>query len=97
MSENHKEAYKKFLQSPSWQIKRDVVRKRAEGCCERCGHAQQGCMAVHHLTYDYGWDCSPIWLAYLCCDCHDFVHGRSTYDPCNGITFDELEMMIDNL
>ncbi len=92
-----KEAYKKFLQSPAWQAKRDIVRKRAKGICERCGNHQQGCMAVHHTTYEFGWDCSPAWLVYLCCDCHDFIHGKSYDDPCNGISFNELEMMIDNL
>lgn len=98
------EAYKAFLRSPEWARKRELVRRRAvannDGNCERCYHFRYP-MAVHHITYNghtdnpdtpwpHGWDCDPRYLAYLCEDCHDYVHGKHYFDPAQPLSLSEL-------
>mgnify|MGYP003630563997 CR=1 FL=1 len=88
-------AYHDFLRSKEWQLKRSEVKERAaktcDGGCERCGHRSPA-MVVHHLTYQFGWLCDARWLAYLCSDCHDFIHGRSYYDPCKIPTIKQMNL-----
>jgi hypothetical protein len=43
------EAYNKYLQSPAWIQKRQLVRRRSGGICEGCG--QQNAVVVHHRNY----------------------------------------------
>jgi 5-methylcytosine-specific restriction endonuclease McrA len=44
-----KEKYQAYLCSREWAEKREAVRKRAGGKCERCSTLPMD--AVHHLTY----------------------------------------------
>jgi hypothetical protein len=90
-------SYSEFLKSPEWALKKAEVKRRAKGLCERCGADATRCGATHHTTYKHGWDCDVAWLALLCCDCHEFVHNKSTYDPLSPPSFAELEQMISRL
>jgi len=67
------------------QRRREKVKRRAHGMCERCGSKGFVC---HHLSYQgfgdsdtsdewpEGWDCDISFLAWLCFECHDLCHGR---------------------
>jgi hypothetical protein len=71
--------YLEYLASPEWAEKRELVRHRCGGRCERC---QVRRMRVpHHKTYvrlGHEWLRD---LQGLCRPCHAFVHGRLRRDP----------------
>lgn len=73
------EKYNRYLCSRAWGKKREAVRRRANGMCERC--LWQKGYAVHHLTYKRIYKERLSDLQLLCSDCHDFVHAKSDYDP----------------
>jgi hypothetical protein len=54
-----------------------VVQGRAELCCERCGHGQQGGGGhCHHRQRRREGDHRPLNLLFLCPGCHRWVHGH---------------------
>lgn len=64
--------YETYIRSTAWQIKRNLVMKRAGGICEGCGvnRASQ----VHHLTYEHLGD-EFLWeLRAVCRQCHERIH-----------------------
>lgn len=77
--ENDKEKYAAYLCSREWAEKREAVRDRSGGLCERCGVNPMN--ACHHLTYlrKYGEFLED--LQAICTPCHEFTHGKSDYDP----------------
>lgn len=76
---NEKEKYSLYLCSREWSEKREVVRKRAGGICERCKHNKMD--AVHHLTYARKYREELDDLQAICKACHEFTHGKIDKDP----------------
>jgi hypothetical protein len=73
--------YKTYLRSWKWTLKRQAVRWRAWNRCERCRWRRMS--AVHHRTYERIGKEPLADLQAICKACHDFVHGKSDYDPCS--------------
>jgi hypothetical protein len=67
------------LASREWALLKEQVRKRSGGVCERC---RVGVYAsTHHLTYErIGHERIEDLLA-VCEPCHEFLSGKSEYDP----------------
>ncbi|HWX29836.1 MAG TPA: hypothetical protein VNZ53_20655, partial [Steroidobacteraceae bacterium] len=61
--------------SRKWGLKKEEVKRRSEGLCERCLRLPGE--AVHHKTYARLYDEPLTDLWHLCRGCHDYVHGRS--------------------
>jgi hypothetical protein len=71
--------YHRYLNSRRWLKKRDAIRLRAEGICERC-YEREG-TAVHHLTYQNLFN-EPLEDLQLICDgCHQYESAKSDIDP----------------
>src|SRR5579872_6752263 len=79
-------AYKTYLASREWALKREAVRRRSGNKCERCKKGPQD--AVHHLTYANVGNEPLENLQAICRPCHEFLSGKSDYDP---IYLDEYE------
>lgn len=77
---DEKEKYQAYLCSREWAEKREAVRERAKGKCERCNFFPME--ACHHLTYARKFDESLEDLASICNLCHSFTHGKGDLDPC---------------
>lgn len=91
--ENDKEKYSAYLCSREWAERREAVRERADGKCERCGLLPMD--ACHHLTYErkYSEDLSD--LQGICNACHEFTHGKSNIDPQKNARFIEWASLGD--
>lgn len=63
--------YDKYLDSPAWNRKRDLVIERDKGVCVWCGDEGK---VVHHQTYDNIGKESASDLILLCEKCHDTAH-----------------------
>ena len=74
-----KEKYQAYLCSREWCARREAVRKRSDGKCERCRVNEMD--HVHHLTYARKYDEPLEDLQALCKQCHEFTHGKCDYDP----------------
>lgn len=74
-----KEKYQAYLCSREWSEKREAVRKRSNGTCERCRIFPMD--ACHHLTYARKYHEELSDLQAICNPCHNFVHGKSDCDP----------------
>lgn len=77
--ENEKEKYAAYLCSREWAEKRERVRERARGRCERCLVFPMD--ACHHLTYERKYDEKLTDLQAICTRCHEFAHGKADDDP----------------
>lgn len=77
--ENEREKYAAYLCSREWAEKREAVRARAKGRCERCLRAPME--ACHHLTYERKYKELLEDLQGTCRPCHEFTHGKSDRDP----------------
>ena len=73
------ERYQLYLCSREWAEKRQAVRSRCNGMCERCRNAPMS--HVHHLTYERKFNEDPADLQGLCLPCHEYTHGRRDRDP----------------
>jgi hypothetical protein len=85
-----KEKYQHYLQSREWAEKRNAVKERCGGVCERCNLNLVG--NTHHLTYERKYNERLEDLAGWCQGCHDFTHGHSDVDP-----LAEQEKYVDSL
>lgn len=72
--------YQRYLASREWALKRESVRARSGGICERCG--KNPMQAVHHLTYEHIYDEPLEDLQAICDGCHAFESGKTDEDPC---------------
>lgn len=79
----HKEIYK----DKQWETVRKFVIARANGLCEKCkaqGKIKKGNETHHKIwltdknKHDWNIAYNPDNLIYLCSDCHNDVHDRST-------------------
>jgi hypothetical protein len=80
---NHDDSFKKryhaYLQSAGWRWLVRQVKQRCEGICERC-HVND--MAdTHHLTYARVFHERLDDLLGVCRSCHEYLSGRSQFDP----------------
>ena len=76
---NDREKYAAYLCSREWAEKREAVRERARGKCERCKVLPMD--ACHHLTYKRKYREELEDLQAICEMCHGFTHGKSAFDP----------------
>lgn len=77
-----REKYAAYLCSREWSVLKAAVHQRAGWRCERCGLNQID--AVHHLTYARKYHEELEDLQAICNPCHEFVHGKSDFDPKPG-------------
>ena len=77
-----KEKYAAYLCSREWSVLKAAVHERARGRCERCEINKID--AVHHLTYARKYREDLDDLQAICNPCHEFVHGKSNFDPKPG-------------
>jgi hypothetical protein len=74
-----REQYHRYLASREWALKKEAVKRRAKGACERCWknpHEQ-----THHLTYiRVGRELLEDLLG-VCRPCHEYLSGKSNFDP----------------
>ncbi len=73
------EKYQHYLCSREWWVRREAVRERCKGICERC--KEWPMTSVHHLTNARKYDEPLEDLQALCDGCHAFTHGKSDVDP----------------
>lgn len=66
--------YEAYINSSTWDQKRQLVLKRANGVCEGCGQAEP--TQVHHLTYDNFTNEFLFELVALCAPCHGRIPRR---------------------
>ena len=71
--------YQKYLCSREWCEKKEQVKERSHGICERCLLQQSD--HVHHLTYARQYHEHLDDLQDVCEDCHRFIHAKSDFDP----------------
>lgn len=86
---DEKEKYQAYLCSREWAEKREAVRERCGGICERCENLSMD--AVHHLTYARKYEESLEDLQSICRFCHEYTHGKLSVDPAhprNKLLFD---------
>jgi len=79
-----REKYQAYLCSREWAEKREAVRRRFNGRCERCSVLPMA--ACHHLTYARKYDEPLEDLQAICQPCHDFTHGKHWFDPTKWIS-----------
>src|SRR5215831_14192625 len=75
----NREEYQTYLASREWALKREAIRERARGICERCRLNQME--AVHHLTYARIGNEPLEDLQAVCNLCHEFLSGKTSVDP----------------
>jgi len=80
--QDDREKYAAYLCSREWSVKREAVRKRSNGTCERCKLLPMD--HVHHLTYERKYCEGLEDLQASCKACHEFTHGKSDFDPCSN-------------
>lgn len=72
--------YHAYIRSDAWRRKTRRVHQRSGYRCERCGVRGRR-LEVHHKTYKRLGRERMGDLIDLRNQCHDYVHGRSNYDP----------------
>ena len=69
------EAYRLYLASPDWRLKRDARLDIDGHKCTMCESYQD--LHVHHVTYEnVGDEIVRTELLTVCRDCHSLIHGR---------------------
>lgn len=69
-------AYDKYLETPEWQMRRQIKLEQANNRCQRQDKTCSGALDVHHLNYSripFEWDAD---LIVLCRSHHKRAHGR---------------------
>lgn len=64
--------HRAYIKSDNWKQKRDDVRDRSQGRCQRCGKKGS---SVHHLRYTEPGAEDRAHLAFVCASCHRRIHG----------------------
>ena len=75
MSTAEQERYQRYLCSREWSEKKEAVRRRSGGYCERCLVGPMD--ACHHLTYARKYNEDLADLQAICNGCHEFTHGKT--------------------
>lgn len=71
--------YKRYLASREWALRREAVKRRADGTCERCHTLPL--RDVHHLSYANVGNEPLTDLQGICGPCHDYESGKADMDP----------------
>lgn len=74
-----REKYAAYLCSREWSVKKEAVKQRCGGICERCKALPVD--HVHHLTYARKYHEELEDLQGRCKPCHEFEHGKDDFDP----------------
>lgn len=88
-----KQSYDEFLKSGYWRRVRNIVLKRDNNCCCKCGAKTN--LHIHHTTYKHHMKEIDNLddLVTLCKSCHNAVHGR--INGKNTIPLGEYETSYD--
>jgi hypothetical protein len=71
--------YKRYLASREWAQRKEALRKRSGGFCERCLWGEYE--STHHLTYaNIGNEPLEDLLA-VCHACHEYLSAKTDRDP----------------
>lgn len=71
--------YQRYLASREWAERKEAIRKRSHGYCERCLWAEYE--STHHLTYrNIGHEPLEDLLA-VCNPCHAYLSAKTDHDP----------------
>ena len=81
--------YQRYLQSPEWKAKRELVIKRCSGMCEGCG--VQPVTEVHHSTYRHFGSEFLFELRGLCQGCHERLHSEEDHAEADGNAACDIE------
>ena len=92
----NREQYRKYLRSASWLKKKaelvvSVVLRGGNVRCANCDSADN--LDVHHKNYHHVGDELLDELAFLCRDCHETVHNK-TSNKTSELTLEEIEYFI---
>jgi hypothetical protein len=79
LATNEREKYQLYLASREWAEKKERVKSRSLGTCERCHYAAGE--QVHHLTYAHKYQEPLEDLMHLCEPCHEFLSAKRNRDP----------------
>lgn len=71
--------YQRYLASREWAQRREAVRERSGGRCERC--LTNTMQAVHHLTYANLGNEPLTDLVAICNPCHEYLSAKRQDDP----------------
>src|ERR1043166_3560518 len=74
-----KEEYQRYLASREWAEKREMIKRRSRGTCERCLRAPH--QETHHLTYERLGQENEADLLGVCSPCHRYLSAMSDHDP----------------
>ncbi|HEY6363176.1 MAG TPA: hypothetical protein VI585_00155 [Candidatus Binatia bacterium] len=77
--------YKRYLASREWAQRKEAVRKRSGGFCERCLWGDYE--ATHHLTYANIGNEPLEDLLGVCNACHEYLSAKSDHDPREDLMF----------
>ena len=71
--------YKRLLNTKAWRIFADIVKKRDDYKCVRCG-SDKNLQAHHKIYYDFKmpWEYNIDFLETLCSLCHLSAHSEKT-------------------
>lgn len=75
--------YHKYLDSPEWKAKRQLVFERDENLCQECKSAPA--FHVHHLTYANIFNEKLEDLLSVCAECHSKIHHQELMDKINSL------------
>jgi len=70
-----REAYRRYLATPQWQMKRKAVLERERYVCQGC--MTNRAVEVHHITYEHVGRELLFELVALCSDCHRVAHEEA--------------------
>ncbi len=83
--------YHRYMASREWALKKEEVKERARGFCERCRSAPV--QNVQHLTYArLGHEVVNTDLLGLCRPCHEFASGKRDDDPAVAVIYALMEV-----
>jgi hypothetical protein len=75
--------YKRYLASREWALKKEAVRKRSGGWCERCYVRTHE--STHHLTYAHIGNEPLDDLLGVCNQCHEYLSAKRQDDPSDDL------------
>jgi hypothetical protein len=85
------EKYGKYIASREWALKKEAVKDRSGGICERCKANPSS--SVHHLSYKNLYNEPLEDLLDVCEYCHEYLSGKSSIDPTDVIYKDAMDAL----
>ena len=79
----------RYMASREWALKKQAVKERSTGWCERCKIAPH--QNTHHLTYQRLGNEDLDDLQGVCRDCHEYLSGRRDDDPARLAVIEGME------